>query len=66
MPRKKDSGNVKQAELEISYKTKIRFKCPKRGWVEEEIEVKRYKAATQPEGTTIDTELDSATIFELY
>jgi succinate dehydrogenase flavin-adding protein (antitoxin of CptAB toxin-antitoxin module) len=38
-------------EIEKEYKTKIRFKCPKRGWVEEEITVKRYKAKEVDEET---------------
>lgn len=55
MPRRK---NVKKPEvlLETSYKTKIRYLCPKRGWVEEEVEVKRYKSVAPPEGTVFEAE----------
>jgi hypothetical protein len=43
--------------LESTYKTKIRYECPKRGWVEEEVVVKRYKSIDPPEGTAFDPEL---------
>ena len=33
--------------MEKEYKTKIRYHCPKRGWVEQEVTVTRYKAPEQ-------------------
>jgi len=39
----------KEAEVESIVTKKIRFHCPKRGWVEEEIQVKRYKSETKEE-----------------
>lgn len=52
MQPKKDLEN----DLETTYKTTIRYKCPKRGWVVEEVEVKRYKSIAPPEGKVLDTE----------
>ena len=34
----------KVREVEKEYRTKIKYKCPKRGWVEEEVVIKRYKS----------------------
>ena len=50
--------------MEAVYKTKIRYKCPTRGWVEEEVEVKRFKAIDPPEGIPFDAEIDSVPIEE--
>ena len=41
MGRKKTK---REHELEKEYVTRIKYKCPKRGWVEEEVTVKRFKA----------------------
>jgi hypothetical protein len=54
--RKRKEGN--EDKIELVYKTTIRYECPKRGWVEEEVEVKRFKAATPPDGAALDIELD--------
>jgi hypothetical protein len=36
-------------EIETKYTTKIKYQCPKRGWVEEEVTVTRFKAKEQDE-----------------
>lgn len=54
--RKRKEGN--EDKIELVYKTTVRYECPKRGWVEEEVEVKRFKAATPPDGSELDIELD--------
>jgi hypothetical protein len=61
MPRK----DSREDALEIVYKTKIRYKCPKRGWVEEEVDVKRFKAVTPPEGTPFETDIEAVPTEEL-
>ena len=35
--------------MEKEYKTKVKYQCPKRGWVEEEVTVTRYKSPEQDE-----------------
>jgi len=51
--------------LEAKYKTKIRYKCPKRGWVEEEVEVKRYRAVDAPDGTVFEAELEDIPVADV-
>lgn len=51
--RKKTDENI-----ELVYKTTIKYQCPKRGWVEEEVEVTRFKAVTPPDGTVLEIDLD--------
>lgn len=46
MRRKKERENK---EIELTYKTKISYVCPKRGLVEEEVRVKRYKGTDSPD-----------------
>lgn len=36
--------NKNKREIEKEYRTKIRYFCSKRGWVEQEVWVRRYKA----------------------
>jgi succinate dehydrogenase flavin-adding protein (antitoxin of CptAB toxin-antitoxin module) len=43
--RKQKRENV----VEKEYKTKIKYHCPKRGWVEQEVTVTRYQAQDQEE-----------------
>lgn len=39
-----------EAEIEKEYTTLVKYECPKRGWVEEEVVVKRFKPKDyQPE-----------------
>ena len=45
MARKKKE----KVEILDTYTTTIRYKCPKRGWVEEEVVVKRYQEKRLPE-----------------
>lgn len=44
---------TKKLKKEIEVKSvrleKIRWHCPKRGWVEEEIEIKQYKSGDEKE-----------------
>jgi len=54
MPPRK--SKVVEDVVEYTYKTKIKYICPKRGLVEEEIEIKHYKAAVPPKGTVLDVE----------
>jgi hypothetical protein len=56
MPPRKNKMKSKEELLETTYKTKIKYKCPVRGWVEEEVEVKRYSTIMPPEGSMIDAE----------
>ena len=65
MGRRKDNKDILGDNLEATYKTKIRYKCPKRGWVEEEVEVKRYKAVAPPEGTVFEAEIEGVPIEDL-
>jgi hypothetical protein len=58
MVQRKDNKHMLGDNLEAVYKTKIKYRCPKRGWVEEEVEVKRYKAPPPPEGTVLETEIE--------
>ena len=39
------------------YETKVRYKCPKRGWVEEIVKIKKFKEKEAPKDT-----LDTSTI----
>ncbi len=57
MSRKGKIAATGESELESTYKTKVKYHCPKRGWVEEEVEVKRYKAAKPQEGSRFDNEV---------
>jgi succinate dehydrogenase flavin-adding protein (antitoxin of CptAB toxin-antitoxin module) len=43
----------KKNEEEV-YVTKIKFKCPKRGIVEQEVKVKKYAAQSVPEAKATD------------
>jgi len=45
MARKKKE----KVEILNTYTTKIKYKCPNRGWVEEEVTVKRYQEKRLPE-----------------
>lgn len=65
MGQRKDSGDMSGDNLEATYKTKIRYKCPKRGWVEEEVEVKRYKTVAPPEGTVFEAEIEGVPVEDL-
>jgi hypothetical protein len=65
MGQRKDSKDTLGNNLEATYKTKIRYKCPKRGWIEEEVEVKRYKTVAPSEGTVLETEIESIPIEDL-
>jgi len=40
----------REPEIDKTYKTKIKYKCPKRGWVEEEVTITRYKTEEKEEG----------------
>lgn len=57
MGQRKDSKNTSEDNVESTYKTTIKYKCPKRGWVEEEVEVKRYKSVAPPEGTVFEADI---------
>jgi hypothetical protein len=59
MRQKKDSYNNK---IETVYKTTVKYLCPTRGWVEQEVEVKRFKATTVPEGTVVDADMTEVAI----
>ena len=50
--------------MESTYKTTIKYQCPKRGWVEEEVEVKRYKAVEPPKGAAFDEDASSSLVAE--
>jgi hypothetical protein len=52
MRKKSDIEN----EIETVYTTVIRFLCPKRGWVEETVQVKKYRPAPEKQETHIDLE----------
>jgi hypothetical protein len=56
MPLRKSKKMSKEELLETTYKTKIKYNCPVRGIVEQEVEVKRYSSIAPPEGNTIDAE----------
>lgn len=40
----------REKEIDSTYTTKIKYKCPKRGWIEEEVTITRYKAEEKEEG----------------
>jgi succinate dehydrogenase flavin-adding protein (antitoxin of CptAB toxin-antitoxin module) len=40
----------REKEIDNTYKTKIKYKCPKRGWVEEEVTITRYETGEKVEG----------------
>jgi hypothetical protein len=44
--KKKEEGNVME-----TYETTVRYNCPKRGWVEEKVMIKRYKEKEEPKNT---------------
>lgn len=54
MSRKRTVKEDEVPIVESTYKTKIKYKCPKRGWVEEEVEVKRFKAPEPPKGHSVE------------
>lgn len=54
--RRKKGQDVEENIVENTYKTKIKYKCPKRGWVEEEVEVKRYKAQEPTRDSQVEIE----------
>jgi hypothetical protein len=56
MPPRKSKKMSKEELLETTYKTKIKYMCPVRGIVEEEVEVRRYSSIAPPEGSVIDAE----------
>lgn len=53
--RSKRSSVIEEI-VEYTYKTKVKYMCPHRGPVEEEIEVKRYKATPPPKGSILDVD----------
>jgi hypothetical protein len=46
MSRKKKAGEIVE-----KVKKTIKYRCPERGWVEQEVEIKRYKTRETPEST---------------
>ncbi len=58
MQQRKDKKE--QVLIDRIYGTKIRYKCPVRGIVEEEVEVKLYKSVEPPKSS--DIELDSLAV----
>ena len=65
MPPRKNKMKHKEELLETTYKTTIKYKCPVRGWVEEEVEVRRYTAVAPPEGTVFEAEIESIPVEDL-
>jgi hypothetical protein len=49
----------KNAEVETKYTTVMKYLCPVRGWVEEEVEIKRYRSLGAPEGKVLEMDIST-------
>ena len=42
--------------IEYTYKTKIKYMCPQRGLIEQEVDVRRYRGLNPPVGISLEIE----------